>query len=1264
MSSFKQDPKNLEPSRYNKRYDTTQSKESPQVQMDKLTKLFWANNPYVMNIHKNNELEVKFGTKGIKPLTKIDFDNVIRKLKSLGFTSTNEEGGYMLRIQNEFLDPVSGRFKLSSVRTEIDGFHTIQDYCKHNDIKKIANGYGVSFVNKGPFIMGKEKDSERVRPVNFDDFNFRVSYNVENKLRDSSGIVPGIIESWEKSKKSFRYLNRVTFTHPDIPINVDMSIVKSSKFENGNLVLEYTTSESNVFQNQEIYEIELEVNNSEIGPGTKTDSAELLLSMIRKTIKYVLMGLQGTNYPISYPEQKMVYQEYMRVIHAENYDPKKHERIYSSNFIGPSSTTLQINNIAPKNDNTLIPNIRKNYTVTDKADGERHLLFISSKGKLYLINTNMNILFTGAETDVKEIFNTIIDGEIILHDKFGKFINLYAAFDIYYINKKDVRPLGFIQMTKEDLKSKFRLPLLQHLLGLINPKSVVKDQEFSPIRIESKQFYPIIPSGDIFDSCNYIISRDKEGLFEYNTDGLIFTPASMGVGADEIGKVGKLSKITWEYSFKWKPAYFNTIDFLVTTKKAKNGVDEVTPIFQDGIQSGTVAQINEYKTIVLRCGFSESRDGYINPCQDVINDVLPTFESNDGKKPDDYFPLQFYPSDPYDPNAGICNIMLKRDDTGVQQMYTEENEVFEDNTIVEFRYELDREAGWRWIPLRVRYDKTAELRATGKNFGNAYRVANSNWYSIHNPITTEMICTGNNIPDELADDDIYYNKFTGSSKTRGLRDFHNLFVKKLLITSVSKRTDTLIDYACGKGGDFSKWILAKLSFVFGIDVAKDNLENRLNGACARYLNYRKDFKHVPYALFVNGNSSLNIRSGLAMMSDKATQITKAIFGHGTNDAEKLGKGVARQFGKGEEGFNVSSCQFALHYFFENQTTFQNFMRNVSECTKLGGYFIGTCYDGKVIFNLLKKKQIEESIELYEEGKKIWEIRKEYDDATFDDDVTSLGYKINVFQESINKMFPEYLVNFDYLERIMENYGFKLLTRDEAKSLGLPEGSGNFNELYNMMQDEIKRNPYKKDEYGSAFEMSPNEQKISFYNRYFAFKKISHVNAEKVALELIDETVAERKVPSEIPYKVKKTETKKLENKKARPLHKKIMLVAATEAIDSIPEKEEKEPPLSIVVKPRKPRAKKIAFALQADKEDKKEKEDQDKKEKEDQDKKEKEDQDKKEEEKEEQKEEEKEEKMNEKVVVSLPPTEGTVIKETSKPKKTATKKKLTLKLED
>jgi hypothetical protein len=183
-------------------------------------------------------------------------------------------------------------------------------------------------------------------------------------------------------------------------------------------------------------------------------------------------------------------------------------------------------------------------------------------------------------------------------------------------------------------------------------------------------------------------------------------------------------------------------------------------------------------------------------------------------------------------------------------MFSEDGEVFEDNTIVEFKYDMTRENKWRWIPIHVRNDKTTELRqGVSLNFGNAYHVAESNWKSIHNPVTQEMIATGVNIPDVEGDSDVYYNRLVSSNKTMGLRNFHN-FIKYNLIKAVSKKGETLIDYACGKAGDFPKWIDAQLSFVFGIDKSKDNLENRIDGACARFLNYRKTRKHIPYALLL------------------------------------------------------------------------------------------------------------------------------------------------------------------------------------------------------------------------------------------------------------------------------------------------------------------------------------------------------------------------------------------------------------------------------
>ncbi len=113
----------------------------------------------------------------------------------------------------------------------------------------------------------------------------------------------------------------------------------------------------------------------------------------------------------------------------------KDSKITTKQFIGPSAYTLQCNNLS---EDSFI-NILQNYTVTDKADGIRKLLYIHSSKKIYLINTNMKVEFTGCVVKTDKFINTVLDGEHILHNKEGNFINLFAVFDIYFLDGKNVR---------------------------------------------------------------------------------------------------------------------------------------------------------------------------------------------------------------------------------------------------------------------------------------------------------------------------------------------------------------------------------------------------------------------------------------------------------------------------------------------------------------------------------------------------------------------------------------------------------------------------------------------------------------------------------------------------------------------------------------------------------------------------------------------------------------------------------------------------------
>ena len=186
--------------------------------------------------------------------------------------------------------------------------------------------------------------------------------------------------------------------------------------------------------------------------------------------------------------------------------------------------------------------------------------------------------------------------------------------------------------------------------------------------------------------------------------------------------------------------------------------------------------------------------------------------------------------------------------------------------------------------------------------------------------------------------------------------------------------------------------------------------------------------------------------------------------------------------------------------FENKNTLNQFLINLAECTKLGGYLIGTSYDGEKVFNLLKNKKQNESLIIKDDKDEetLLQITKLYDSIEFQDDITSLGYGINVYQQSINKTFKEYLVNYKYLTKILENFGFIPLSYDELKEINLTNSIGNFSDLYEIMQQEIKKDKKKANEYGSANNMSEELKRISFLNKYFIYKKVRNIDVNDIA----------------------------------------------------------------------------------------------------------------------------------------------------------------------
>ena len=113
-------------------------------------------------------------------------------------------------------------------------------------------------------------------------------------------------------------------------------------------------------------------------------------------------------------------------------------------------------------------------------------------------------------------------------------------------------------------------------------------------------------------------------------------------------------KKRWNAAFKWKPEEYNSVDFLVSTKKLETGSDFIGNIFEEGKSMDSEEQLSQYKTLILRVGYKSSY-GILNPCQNIISGNVPKKSSSR----DDYKPQPFFPTNPYDNNAHLTNIIIR-----------------------------------------------------------------------------------------------------------------------------------------------------------------------------------------------------------------------------------------------------------------------------------------------------------------------------------------------------------------------------------------------------------------------------------------------------------------------------------------------------------------------------------------------------------------------------------------------------------------------------
>ena len=980
------------------------------------------------------ELESTFGEGGLVNAT--DFLAIAARLRSKGFQAIQQEDRLSILLPEH-------------IRITLTGNGEIIRYCRDDVIS-----------DKTFTAMIKDRTTLESN-LDFNEYDVRVKSRRELPMAADDVRIREIIDRWPVQNKAFRLIRRWTFRGKGI--RFDLSMVRSSRRnQEGHFKWVKTFREHNIFKEAPTYEVEVELVRDEV------ESPAKALTALITGVGEVLRGLQKNSIIIRKSQAKNVLSRYVELVGTDR-------------FRGVAPITLSVDNMAAVAADTDedTPNIRSGYNVTDKADGLRVLGFCDNKGELFLLDMAMNVYKTGLASSA--CANSLVDGEWVTRDAAGRPINHLLLFDIYYApGGEKVDTLPFIPKSGSDESGDAvagrhkRLLNWESAWSATDTQKIVAPQvtEVNKLHISTKKFFfGVAGNTSIFAAAKRVL----EMPVIYHTDGLIFTP--------NFAPLPPRAGDTFYSQFKWKPAEENTIDFLVNFEKDVEQVenDKVTIAVHPETKETT-----RYKTLRLYVG--SSRDpAYDDPRTTILLEKpLPSGPGAPAK----YKPILFNPRDFPDTMANTCYRRVELDVETADEYITTDgtNEPIRDGSIIEMKYVPTNEPGWRWVPLRVRHDKTERLmRGTIARTLNSEKVAESVWNSIHNPVTKSMITTGAEEPTAEEVEDIlrtreefkevgkkYYERKASEKDlmiVRGLRDFHNKYIKEDILykAGLAGGNKKVLDVAGGKAGDLQKWRRGRAGFVLGVDTAGENIRDPNNGAYRRYMdtliNARRE--KIPRMVFVIGNSSLNLVSGEAGSTPEERDILRSVFGAVQPEGSVPAYIQRHAAGELRTGVDTAVCMFALHYFFKDTETLNGLIKNIDDSLAVGGHFIGCCFDGDAVFNMLRGVP-KNGIRAGKDGDMpIWNIKKLYDVEELLVDDVSIGLGIDVEFVSIGTAHVEYLVPF------------KVLTSKLAE-IGL--------ELYKSEMFETSHAGAEK--VGKKYIMSESVKEFSFLNRWFIFRRVS------------------------------------------------------------------------------------------------------------------------------------------------------------------------------
>jgi hypothetical protein len=418
--------------------------------------------PTKQNLKEDNtfhEYEFRFNEIGEKMnLTKENFMKIFNHYKHSNITMTNEI------IIDSIYNPKTieeffknnNKDRKKKFMKKITYDNIYSDYDENFNILDFDATKNKTYKQPVEYML-KDKQKQYTRD------HIRLSYNIETNLnnyitQNEDNIT--MIHSSNKPYKLIRFKNRYTF-QLDKYFKVDLTIVKSltpSHFKQ---------------KGPNEYIVEMEMTNLD-------DIKQMKLSLSKH-----LKTIMGLYYDV------------------EDY-------IFSIKPMNPQTLEQK----------DLVMLKREEYSVTDKADGERMFL-IFMKNTIYLRNPKTKEIYM--EWDNKTgVHETIIDGEYLFNS------NEFLAFDLLFYGTPK-RPNDYADVRHYDLKK--RLSYLENMI-----KKYLKKLNIE-MKLKMKTFH--------FDIYHYAKDIwENQDKFNYNLDGLIFTP----VHQEYTDNLDSIEKPT----FKWK----------------------------------------------------------------------------------------------------------------------------------------------------------------------------------------------------------------------------------------------------------------------------------------------------------------------------------------------------------------------------------------------------------------------------------------------------------------------------------------------------------------------------------------------------------------------------------------------------------------------------------------------------------------------------------------------------------------------------------------